>query len=91
MVGFFFLLQWYLSSYIAWNNPKVTAESVLNLLPRFPKGKVHLRSMFSQLCMIWGVGSDIAFCKQEKKYQGAFTGNLLLAGIGEWIDLEVIG
>lgn len=38
--------------------------NVLNLLPRFPKGKVRLRSVFSELCKIWGVGTDTAFCKK---------------------------
>lgn len=51
--GIFSLPSWYLSSYIAWNSPDAIVGNVLNLLPRFPEGKVNLRSMFSQLFMVW--------------------------------------
>lgn len=38
--------------------------NVLKLLSRFPKGKVHLRSAFVELCKIWGVGTDTAVCQK---------------------------
>lgn len=41
--------------------------NVLNLLPRFPKGQVPLKSVFSELCKIWGVGTATAFCRNTKE------------------------
>ena len=55
MVGFFFSF-----SGIYQTTYDTVVGNVLNLLARFPKGKIHLRSMFSELCKIWGVRTHSA-------------------------------